>query len=225
MLAPSPFIFDEKQSLRMLAAQAERQGPLDCEITQGGRANWYLIKALPGEQTRAMRWLAKRMFGAFRPMQQQVDRRTGQRLAGWQDVFPGWIFVFVWDIQRMKGRIARCPGVASIFSDPATKQPVAISDVFVQAIRALSFDHSGTTNRRHIAHAITVAKPKPRRLDKRQRKTLQRLKERAKCEGRIDSSTWEKLNQLAPHKRIALLQIAIATGTPLQVLSPSGPCR
>ncbi len=222
MLARSPFIFDEKISLQMLARNAERQGPLDCEITEGARANWYLVQTFPNETARAMRWLAKRMFGAFRPMQQQVDRRSGKKLAGWEDVFPGWIFIFAWDIGRMKARILRCPGCYRIFSDPTSKEPVAISDGFVQRIRALSFEHDGSTNRRDIKVATFTQKQKVRRLDKRQRKTLHKLKELAKSQHRIDQSTWDKLNQLEPYKRIALLQRALTSAIPLQVISSSG---
>lgn len=218
MLAPSPFIFDEKLALKMLARNAERQGPLDCEITEGSRANWYLVQTFPNETARAMRWLARRMFGAFRPMQQQTDKRTGKKLAGWEDVFPGWIFVFAWDIGRMQGRILRCPGIYKIFSDPASKQPVAIADGFVQRIRALSFEHDGTsTNRRHIAAAVQTTKRKVNRPGKQQRKALAKLKKALKRRGNWESSTWEQFKDLEAHKRIALLQHALTNATRLQV--------
>jgi transcription antitermination factor NusG len=221
MLAPSPFLFDEKLALEMLTRNAERQGPLDCEITEGSRANWYLVQTFPNETARAMRWLAKRMFGAFRPMQQQVDRQTGKKLAGWEDVFSGWIFVFAWDIGRMKGRIRRVPGICRIFCDPASKEPVPISDQFVQELRSLQFKHDGTTtNRRHIQAAIrTTTKRKPNRPGKKQRKTLAKLKKALKRKGNWDSSTYEQFKELETHKRIALLQHALMNATRLHAVS------
>lgn len=213
MLARSPFIFDEKESVRLLAISAERQGPLDCEIAEGTSADWYLVRTLPNEEIRAMRWLAKRRFGAFRPMQQRTDKRNGKKMQGWEPVFPGWVFVFAWDIRRMRHRIAVCPGVLDIFSEPTTHRPVAIPDGFIDHLRSLGWRYDDNAHRIKIGEHY---ERKPRiRLDKRNRRTLKKLKKTLKQQGKYDASTVEMMKDLAPFQRIALLQRAVTNSAAL----------
>lgn len=214
MLAKSPFLFDEHEALRLMAVNAERQGPLDCEITEGSRADWFLVRTFPGEESRAMRWLAKRGFGAFRPMQQRTDKRNGQKVQGWEAVFPGWVFVFTWNIVRMKHRIKVCPGVMDIFSDPATQKPVSIQDEFVQRLRSIGWNYEDNAHRMTIS-ANYVRKSRSPRLDKRNRRTLKKLKKTLKRQGKFDSSTAEMMKDLAPFERIALLQRAVTNSAAL----------
>jgi transcription antitermination factor NusG len=217
MLAKNPMAEAWTLMAAMTAAEdrvnerVERQGQTDAEVTEG-EANWYLIRAYPGDDAKALRWLARRRFGAFRPMQQRHDKLTGKALQGWEPAFPGWIFVLCWDIGTMRTRITSCPGVMDLLCDPATNKPVPIEDGFVERVRALSwvYDENAPDVRHYSGmradRNVKRIRPRVPKIDKRTRKTLQKLKNALRAQGRWDSSTWESANELAPHQRIALLQ-------------------
>lgn len=199
-------------------AKIIRQRMIECEITANATANWYLVQTMPNEEGMALRWLARRGFGAFRPMQQRSEKRNPHiKIQGWEPVFPGWVFVFIWDIRRMKARIERCPGVFKVFSDPATKEPVVISDKFINNLRALGWNYEDNARPARVFSNYTKPPRKTRmqRPQKRHRKALQKLKKSLKRSGNWDSSTWEAMNDLAPHERITLLQRAVANSAAL----------
>jgi hypothetical protein len=199
-----------------ITAAARLQASLEAEITEGATANWYLVHARPGEDERALRWLARRRFGCFRPMTQ---RRQGEaRVQGWQAAFPGWLFVFAWNIQDREGRwivpkerITNVPGVSGMLCDPASGKPVPIPDVFVQEVRAWSWDyndHAPRAWRRGQAQARsnTAIRSKARKPTKRERTMLDALKGRLKDCGLWTQSTLDSACGLAPNQRIALYE-------------------
>lgn len=111
----------------------------EAEISGDEPAYWYLVETFAGDDVKAMRWLARRKFGVFRPMQQRQDKRNGTKLQGWQPAFPGWLFVYTWDIDRMLRRILSLPGVLRVLSDPVSQSPVPIPSWFVEDLRNESF--------------------------------------------------------------------------------------
>jgi hypothetical protein len=152
MLAPTngnmSEVYAEFWRMQEIADDAERRINIDiavscgvfAEITEGSTANWYLVRTYPGDDMRALRWLARRRFGAFRPMQQRWQRNA--LVHGWQAQFPGWLFVYTWDIAKMQHRIRSCPGVMDILCFPATGQPVPICDEFVRDLQAKSWEYN-----------------------------------------------------------------------------------
>jgi hypothetical protein len=163
-------LFDvaERVEREVNAAPALRQTE---EIAEGDRADWYVIRTKPGEDMRALRWLARRWFGVFRPMQQRV--RDGVRYDAMEPVYPGMLLVFTWNIDRARPRIMRCPGVLGILCN-AEGRPVGVDmpdqdgKRFVEKLREISYrfdvvhsyaQRQGARNRRR--------KPRPgRRLRK-----------------------------------------------------------
>ena len=218
----------KKQALKTLDAVLQKAKPLEAEIAPEP-ADWYLVHTFPGDDVRAMRWLARRRFGVFRVMQQRRDRRNDIKLQGMEPAFPGWLFVFVWDIKKMKDRLRACPGVMSIFCDPVSQEPVPINQpdedgvLFIEKLRALSwaYNENAPHAQRHSARAsMSTArsnkKPRVQRPTKKQRKQLERLKKDFKARGlEWDQSTWEYANSLAPHERIALLHRTLLNAPPL----------
>lgn len=144
----------ERQRLGRIKAAASRTlnkivkgaKPLCMEILgEQSAAGWYLVYPYPGDDLRALRWLGRRRFGAFRPMQQRRHAKNeAVRLQGWEPMFPGWLFVRVFDIDKMLDRLTAVPGVMKILRDPATNDPVAIPDQFVDDVRALGWDYDDT---------------------------------------------------------------------------------
>jgi hypothetical protein len=220
MLAPTPkgnlgpvwkTITDDAEAL--INERAGRQGPIDAEISPSA-AEWFLVRTYPGDDVRALRWLARRHFGVFQPIQQRRLKKEGERLVqGWESAFPGWLFVLCWDIDKMRGRIVSCPGVMGLLCDPATNRPVPIEDDFIDRLRALAWIYNDHVPHAHhyasAARHIARMRPKNKKIDKRTKRTLHKLKNELKAQGKWDSSTWEHANELAPHERIALLQRAL----------------
>ena len=195
---------------------ASKMHPNQAEITEGSCADWYLVRTYPGDDMRALRWLARRRFGVFRPMQQRRLKRNGERLVqGLEPVFPGWLFVFCWDAVKMRARIESAPGVMKVLCYPDTDQPVAISQGFVDRLRALSwiYDERAPRPGHFTVSAGRHAKKSTRpRRDKKTRKAAEiahKMKKELKRQGKFDPSTWEEANKLAPAERIRLLQRAL----------------
>lgn len=207
----------ERQRLGRIKAEASRKlnkivrtsKPLIAEVTEESSAHWYLVQTFAGDDLRAMRWLARRRFGVFRPMQQRkVAQIEGQAIGGREPTFPGWLFVYCFDMEMMRKRILACPGVHSLFCFPETTTPVPIDDAFIHELRSRAMDynerlgHIGQTANRNA----TRQQPKrPAKLGRKERKALDRIKKALKERGLFEPSTWERLAELAPVQRIALL--------------------
>lgn len=196
---------------------ARRANPADAEIDDTSEGNWYLVHTFPGDDAKAMRWLARRRFGVFRPMQQRKSpHREGQSIGVMEAVFPGWLFVYVWDVRKHHSRITSLPGVHDILTDPVTQNPVPIPDRFVQKLRALAWlvedrlTHVGQESDRH------QQKRQVRRPSTKERKQLDKLKKQFKAAGlEWDQSTWEHVNALEPRLRIALMHRTITSMLPV----------
>jgi hypothetical protein len=190
----------------------ERTNPTDAEIGEDATADWYLVRTFPGDDVRALRWLSRRRFGVFSPKQQRRAGRNDPRLVqGFEPVFPGWLFVYCWDIEKMKHRICASPGVMNIFCYPDTARPVPIDEDFIGQLRAL-----GWVYREHAPHATHYNVRSDRSIrriksiPKHQRKALHKLKKTLRQQANWDSSTWADANKLEPHERIALLKRAVS---------------
>lgn len=216
----------KRKATKAINKAAHSAPPMEAEITEGATADWYLVYTFPGEDLRAMRWLARRRFGVFRPMQQREDKRSGTVVQGWEPIFPGWLFVFCWDIRKLKTRLRNCPGVFEILCDPVTQQPAPVDTVdengvhFIDRLRARAYEYREQAPRlvRHNVRIPTTKrtiKAGPRRPHKFERKALDRLKNELKCRGfTLDHAMWALANGLEPHLRIALFQRTLSTAPP-----------
>lgn len=187
---------------RTIAEKDRVSARMEAEVGEGP-ANWYLVQAYPGDDLRAMRWLARRRFGVMRP---EMPRNGG----GGQAFFSGWIMVFTWNIEKMHSRILATPGVMNILCDPVTLRPVPIGDAFVQQVRKEAWKIE--PRRQRVAVPDNPQSPaKPRRPNKREHKALSGLKKLMKQKGiTLTLAQWEYVNTLEPRTRIALLNRAIA---------------
>lgn len=246
MLAPPDgnmrrvYLRTEQQRKRKIARDAEshinaavsKARPIEAEITEGAHADWYLVHTFPGDDVRAMRWLARRRFGVFRPMQQREDKRRSIKLQGWEAAFPGWLFVYVWDIAKMRDRILATPGVMGMLYYPDTTKPFPVNqqdkktgEYFIDKLRDLSWVYNENAPRltRHVGRLLSTpqkTKRVSRRPSKQERKLLDRLKNDFKARNlEWDQATWDHANRLDPHHRIALLQRTLLNAPSLQVVS------
>lgn len=215
-----------------LSVSERPSSALDCEIIGEAPADWYLVRTMPSDEDRALRWLARRRFGVFKPEQRRRNA-AGVPIAGGglEPMFPGWLFVFAWDIARMRSRILGCPGVTGILCFPGTNLPVAIDrHKHVDARgRRLELSFLDELRRIHDAerelagargaggHAVVRGRRQAQRLLPRARKELHRMTEQAKSRGIYNDHEWQSIAALAPHERIGVLMRALAA--PSQAIS------
>lgn len=178
------------------------------------RAKMYLVFAYPGEDLHALRWLARRRFGVIQPKEQRITK-AGNRVQGWQPIFSGWLIVYVWDIDKAYSRLKNCPGVMDVLHDPVTLKPMPIPAWFVDELLSAQWDYYDHAPRPGHYEQRGLRQTRRCRPNKKQRKELDRLKKQAKDQGiGWDKSTWENINALEPHERIALLQRTLTHNRP-----------
>lgn len=189
-------------------------GHMEAEIVEGDCADWFLVQAFPGDDLRAMRWLARRRFGVFRPMQQRVYKPRGIAVQGWEAVFPGWLFVYTWGIRDMQWRILACPGVMDILRDPVSRRPLSVNEPdeedgigFVDRLqaRAWVYNENAPHTRAFQTHVSVTAN----RHRKRRRRPGNRIRKAVRADNGMCESPWTNANQLEPDQRIALLKATI----------------
>ncbi|WP_158255419.1 transcription termination/antitermination protein NusG [Rhodopseudomonas palustris] len=103
---------------------AGRNGYL-AEIVPGARGAWYAVETVPGEDRIAAAWLCARRFGVYLPELKFVEDRRGRKVDVVRLMFPGYVFVFVWDIDAHFTRILACPGVRGVVM---TQRAPAVDD-------------------------------------------------------------------------------------------------
>ncbi len=167
---------DTKDAERAINFVVSKSAPVECEVSDLHPARWYLVHAFPGDDVKALRWLARRKFGAFRAMKQREDKRNGTKLQGFEPAFSGWIFVYTWDIKRMRSRILSLPGVMSIFSDPVSQQPIVIPDWFVNRLREMSFDYKDNAPHAQYGRLYHEVERHVQRYSKRRKRPGKRIK-------------------------------------------------
>lgn len=231
MLAPDQNLYRLYREIAVVESEmteaARRSAALEAEISPECAADWYLVQTFPGDDLRGMRWLARRRFGVFRPMTQRIDRQRGIHVQGWEPVFPGWLFVYCWDVGKMRARIEACPGIMSILCDPVSQSPVAVNTPdkegigFVDRLRALGWVYNENAPRltRHAPMRRAPSNPQPKRIVRRptskERKQLDALKNQFRTMGlEWDAEAWAHANRLDPYHRIALMRRTIGQMLP-----------
>src|SRR4051812_1345960 len=109
----STAIIDEikRRALEIQAILERRDGPYGAEIVPGVDATWHLVRTKPSEESRAAEHLSKRGFGVYLPMLRTFAVRRNRRLINSQLFFPGYVFLWVWDVKHHWRRIKSCTGV------------------------------------------------------------------------------------------------------------------
>lgn len=188
-------VYREFERMQEIAGRAERfinnrpTANMEAEVSEHDIAAWYLVTTFPGDDNRARRWLSRRRFGVFQPMmQRQVARSDGQPIGGMEAIFAGWLFVYVFNVKKLRYRILSTPGVFGILSDPVTLNPVPIEDEFVQRLREYAWDYcpglvavQQSIDRREAQLRKMSTKPKGRPCKKKR----ERIKKARKAAARL----------------------------------------
>lgn len=136
----------EQRATRIAAYLEWRDGKFRADIRPGIEPRWHLVATVPNKEAKAARFLADRGFGVFMPrfdspallrVRHPNGRSETIDMSG-KLVFPGRIFLFVWDVLHHWRQVKACPGVLNIVVDDR-ERPVTISDSDMDWIQAVQY--------------------------------------------------------------------------------------
>jgi transcription antitermination factor NusG len=112
-------------------------------------AQWHLLRVQLHQESVATAHLVARRFGAYLPTFRTLERAgNGRRREVRRPIFPGYVFIFVWGLERHLRRIRACPGVIDIerFAGSVVVPDYAVD--LVQLIEARLDGYRGNRKRR-----------------------------------------------------------------------------
>jgi transcription antitermination factor NusG len=142
----------EKRAIEISTYIEEQSGKRYAEILPGVTALWHVVNVAPNQENRAVEFLAERGFGVFLPrfiegsVLEVPEYKDGSihphKITkvdlGEKLIFPGRLFLFVWDVLAHWRRINVCPFVQRIMVDGG-ERPVIVADKDIDRIQALQF--------------------------------------------------------------------------------------
>lgn len=135
-LADDPHI----QAIASAAAATARhyKNPFEAEIVPNCQPHWHLITVRPAQERIACAHLVGRRFGIYLPEFDHTEIVRGRMRHRSENLFPGYVFLFVWDIMAHWRRLRACPGVHRIMLDG--DWPVIVPDRVIKEIQDQEFD-------------------------------------------------------------------------------------
>jgi transcription antitermination factor NusG len=144
-LEPEMSLYDRFQSLEMSledrarvdAAEhvRDRRSNENATISETVTPKWHVLEVFAGSEMDTVEWLAERGFGVFLPVYFVSSISRGRLVHRRRIVIPGYVFVFVWDIEAHRSRITACETVTKIMMDGETAAKVKDEDI--QKLRAV----------------------------------------------------------------------------------------
>ena len=129
--------------------------PLDAEMVGGVTPNWHAWESLPGHEHIFAAHLAGRRFMVYVPEIEEDEIKRGRKVTTTKLLFRGYVFVFVWDINRHRSRIESCPGAYRLVC-LCSGEPAVISDADIHNLQRQE-------NRRRPLKAMLEIMKKPKR--------------------------------------------------------------
>ena len=126
-------LIDEKKYLEMAAQYEQRIGPRDAEMVPGVEGKWLIVRVEGGRQQTAAAHLVGRRFGVYLPQFPETLIIRGRAVDRLRNLFPGYLFVFVWGVHQHLRRIMSVPGVIEVMM--RNDQPVIVTDALIDKIR------------------------------------------------------------------------------------------
>jgi transcription antitermination factor NusG len=125
----------KQQALASIRRADERSGPYDAEIVGGCSPKWHVVVTYPNHEKVVAGHLIARRFGIYLPESESIEIRRGHQVTARRLLLPGYVLLFVWDIDRHWRRVVACPGVQHILM--ADHHPAVVDDRVVDQIRAV----------------------------------------------------------------------------------------
>jgi hypothetical protein len=197
MLAPQTLEQIERRALQITADLDAKLGPYGAEIVPDIRAQWHVAATVPACEDKAIKFLSARGFGVYAPAFEITHIARGRKHTRYRPLFPGHLFLFVWDIKRHWRRVKACPGIAKILC--IEEEPVVVPYPAIHRMQAI--EYSG----------IDALQPKR----SRRRKKKGRLVETGPNIISISpKSYWSELTNLDDNGRNRLLHKALGLDAP-----------
>lgn len=176
----------------------EQQGPFSAEIVPETEPLWHVLLTAPSHEAIATAHLVGRGFGAYLPtFSREIPARAGRaahRVT--RPLFPGYVFLFVWDIAKHWRRIVACPGISSVLMMDGVS-PAVVPDEVIDQIQAVEFKELGKS----------LVRPRRRWRKKKQIEEEYRASEHIVA---IHTrSYWREIKSLDDQARIDLLRHAL----------------
>lgn len=125
----------ERRALEITATIEAKRGPFMAEILPECTARWHVITTAPAAENTAAKHLVGRGFGIYRPTFNRPRASRGKLWDVQISLFPGHIFLFVWDALRHWRRIRACPGVTGILT--VDERPVVVDDSAIYRMQVI----------------------------------------------------------------------------------------
>jgi transcription antitermination factor NusG len=132
-------LHDDPYCIALAAQMTERlaANPYDAEIVPGSIAQWHVLVTQPSHEKIAAGHLIARGFGVYLPEIERVRVVRGARRRYTTPMFPGYLFVFVWAIEKQWRRIEACTGVVRMLRNGDS--PAVITDADIRDLQAVEF--------------------------------------------------------------------------------------
>jgi transcription antitermination factor NusG len=133
----SPEQFAELLSDAGRAEMARPVSPFDrrnAEMVQGVTPCWHVIEAYAHRERDVAAELSARRFGVYLPEEEETIIKRGRVVDRVTLMFPGYVFVFVWDVLSHRSRIEAIDGVQKLLLD-VNGVPLFLTDEQIDTIR------------------------------------------------------------------------------------------
>lgn len=137
MLSPETIDQIERRALEITAELDAKNGPYRAEITGPKLAQWHVAATAPAREDKAIKFLSDRGFGVYAPAFEVTHVVRGRKVTRYRPLFPGHLFLFVWDIKRHWRRIKACPGISRILS--IEEEPVVVPYDAIHRMQAIEY--------------------------------------------------------------------------------------
>lgn len=127
---------------RQIERRRAKDGPYAVEIRAGVEPKWHVLVISPGGQALAQLSLVSRGFGIYQPFVTRHLMVRGRKVTRRYEMFPGYMFVFVWDISLHARRLLACPGVRGILAKLDGTAAVMPAE-FIRAIQIREHQEDG----------------------------------------------------------------------------------
>ncbi len=150
------------ETIAALARPAITYDTRNAELLPDVDPHWYLVEVYPGAERRVADEMVGRRFGIYIPEFEETVMRRGRQVDRVELMFPGYIFVFVWDVIEHRSRIEAINGVMRLIMD-VNGVPLGLTDREIDQIRSIENQHRPVQLEEFEVEAELPAKKRRRR--------------------------------------------------------------
>jgi transcription antitermination factor NusG len=112
------------------------RGGFVAQIVPGATPQWHALTVHPAQERIAAAHLSGRRFGVYLPCTTRDIVVKGHKRRYDSPMFPGYLFLFVWDFRSHWERVRACPGVSGYLAVNDAGAAAVIPDGFINRMQA-----------------------------------------------------------------------------------------